>query len=215
MPHLSHSLKDVVDALSEALETRDAYTANHGIRVSRYACEMAKQLGLPHSDFDMLRLGARLHDLGKMGIPDAILLKPGPLTEQEHGLMQVHTRIGRRILSRIPGLEPPLPILELHHENFDGSGYPYGLRADQIPLTARIVRVADAFDAMTTDRVYRPAFSRENAIEHIQRSAGTLFDPDVVAAIETVLRLGVPEVVADDTDGLGGLENLVSVLSLT
>jgi HD-GYP domain-containing protein (c-di-GMP phosphodiesterase class II) len=213
---LSRSVREFVEALGEALETRDAYTANHGIRVARYASEMAKHLGMPHAEVDMLRLGARSHDLGKLGIPDAILLKPGPLTEQEHGLMQVHTRIGRRIISRIPELEFLLPIVELHHENFDGSGYPYGLRTDRIPLVARIVRVADAFDAMTTDRVYRPAFSREDAIGHIRRCSGTLFDPDVVATVETILRLRAPEAGAAEPDELvAGLSVLAPAESAT
>jgi len=108
---------------------------------------------------------------GKIGIPDAILLKPGRLTENEQSLMQLHTRLGKKILRRIGGFESVLAIVELHHENFDGSGYPFGLGGEKIPLPARIVRVADAFDAMTTDRVYRPAFAFETAIEHIRSEA--------------------------------------------
>ena len=176
-----------VEALAEALEARDSYTAGHGVRVADLAIQMAELLHLPSSETEILRWGARLHDIGKVGIPDSILLKPAPLTEQECGFMKIHTGIGRRILSRVPGLEPLLAIVELHHENFDGSGYPYGLRGESIPMPARIVRVADAFDAMITHRVYRPAFSVERAIQQIKSGTGRAFDPDAAAAFEAIV----------------------------
>lgn len=181
-PHVA-----TIDALAEALEARDPYTAGHGVRVAARAVRTAQALGVSPGEIELLRVGARLHDIGKLGIPDSILLKPAPLTEQECGFMQVHTRIGRRILAKVPGLEPLLAIVELHHENIDGSGYPYGLRGDDIPLLARIVRVADAFDAMITDRVYRGASSAERAIEQIQSGVGRDFDPDVFAAFRMVV----------------------------
>ena len=171
LAHAGNSPTTLVETLIEALEARDSYTASHGLRVAEYAVAIAKELSAPHDDLHALQLGASLHDIGKIGIPDAILLKPGHLTENEQNLMQLHTRFGRKILRRIGGFESVLAIVELHHENFDGSGYPFGLGGEKIPLPARIVRVADAFDAMTTDRVYRPAFAFETAIEHIRSEA--------------------------------------------
>lgn len=184
---MTHSHKAALAALAEALDARDPYTAGHGARVAALSVEIGQVMHVTPAAMDILRVGANLHDIGKVGIPDSILLKPAPLTEQERGLMQVHTRIGRRILSKLPGLEPLLPIVELHHENFNGSGYPYGLRGEHLPLLSRIVRVADVFDAMITDRVYRAARSREEVIEHIRSGAGTQFDPDVVAAFTSVI----------------------------
>ncbi len=181
-PHIS-----TIEALAEALEARDSYTAGHGMRVAACSVEIAQALSASLRDIEILRIGARLHDIGKMGIPDSILLKPAALTEQECGFMQVHTRIGQRILAKVRGLEPLLGVVELHHENFDGSGYPYGLCGENIPLLARIVRVADAFDAMITDRVYRPACTPESAIEQITTGARRQFDPDVVAAFLSIL----------------------------
>jgi HD-GYP domain-containing protein (c-di-GMP phosphodiesterase class II) len=134
-----------------------------------------------------------------MGIPDSILLKPARLTEQECGFMQVHTRIGQRIVAKVPGLEPLLAIVELHHENFDGSGYPYGLKGQDIPLLAKIVRVADAFDAMITDRVYRPACTPEFAIEQIKAGAARQFDPDIVAAFGNLIRTADYTRLADES----------------
>ncbi|HTW63774.1 MAG TPA: HD-GYP domain-containing protein [Bryobacteraceae bacterium] len=189
LANAGHAHLSTIEALAEALKARDSYTAGHGVRVAAYAIEIAKILGASQRDIEIVRIGAKLHDIGKIGVPDSILLKPAPLTEEECGYMRVHTRIGQRIIAKVPGLESLLAIVELHHENFDGSGYPYGLQGENIPLLARIVRVADAFDAMITDRVYRTAFSPERAIEQIQAGAGALFDPDVVAAFEKVVRV--------------------------
>lgn len=177
-----------IEALAEALEARDPYTAGHGVRVAELSVHIGESLGIPQADIQALRLGGRLHDIGKVGIPDFVLLKPSPLTEQESGIMQMHTRIGRRILAGLRGMDELLAAIELHHENFDGSGYPYGLEGDNVPIIARIVRVADAFDAMTTTRVYRPSFNAEQAAEQIRSGAGRQFDPEVVEAFEAVLR---------------------------
>ncbi len=182
-----HPHRSTIEALTEALEARDAYTAGHGTRVAAWSIEIARVLGAPPAEIEILQTGAKLHDLGKVGIPDAILLKAASLTEQERGIVRFHTRIGARILAKVPGLEPLLPVVELHHENFDGSGYPYGLRGEQIP---RIVRVADSFDAMVTDRVYQPAYSRDRAIEQILSGSGRAFDPEVVAAFGALIRTG-------------------------
>jgi putative nucleotidyltransferase with HDIG domain len=205
--HTGHPHISTIEALAEALESRDAYTAGHGVRVAACSVELAQTLGLPSRDVEILRVGAKLHDIGKMGVPDSILLKPAPLTEQECGFMQVHTRIGQRILAKVQGFEPLLAIVELHHENFDGSGYPYGLRGDGIPLLARIVRVADAFDAMITDRVYRTACTPESAIEQIKAGAGRQFDPAVVAAFVSLL--GGADSMGPNLEGIFDRERLI------
>ena len=170
----------LAETLAEALDARDSYTAGHGIRVGDYAHAIALDLGFGPPELEQLRVAAQLHDIGKIGIPDGILLKPGPLKAEEYGLVKLHPQIGRRILEKAQTFEELLPIVELHHENFDGTGYPYGLAGDKIPLGARIVRVADSFDAMTTDRAYRPAYRPEAAMREIQNCSSTHFDPQVV-----------------------------------
>ena len=146
-----------IRALAAALDARDPYTAGHSERVSALSVEMGRALGLDETDLGTLRLGALLHDIGKIGVPDEVLRKPETLTGPEFELIRAHPVIGARILRSIPFLAPHLPIVELHHERPDGEGYPYGLRGDAIPLAARIVHVADAYDAMTSARAYRPA----------------------------------------------------------
>ena len=144
-------------------------------------------MGLGERDLDVLRLGALLHDIGKIGVTDEILRKPGPLTAQEFEQIKRHPALGARILRQVPFLAPHLPIVELHHEQPDGKGYPFGLRADDIPLAARIVHVADTFDAITSARAYRPARTASEAIAELRRHTGTQFDPDSVDAICAVL----------------------------
>jgi HD-GYP domain-containing protein (c-di-GMP phosphodiesterase class II) len=172
----------LAETLAEALDARDSYTAGHGIRVRDYAHAIAQELGYPADELESLRIAAQLHDIGKIGIPDSILLKAGPLTGEEFALIKLHPQIGRRILEKAQTLRPTLPVVELHHENFDGSGYPYGLAGERTPLCARIVRVADSFDAMTTDRAYRPAFAPAAAVREIQKCSGRQYDPQVVEA---------------------------------
>lgn len=186
-PSVSASL-GLAEALAEALDARDRYTAGHSLRVSDYAEAVACELQLASRQIEIIRLAAWLHDVGKIGIPDAVLLKPGPLTAEEFGLIKLHPQIGRRILERAPGLEPLLEAVELHHENFDGTGYPYGIAGERIPLDARIIRVADAFDAMTTDRAYRPALTPESAMKIIETGSGKEFDPVCAAALLRILR---------------------------
>ncbi len=177
-----------MDALIEALEARDAYTASHGLRVAHYVHAMAQELSLPEEAVNALTLAARVHDIGKIGIPDAILLKPGPLTVEESTIIRSHTQVGRKILAKIQGFGTLLAVAELHHENYDGSGYPVGLAGRDIPFPARIVRVADAYDAMITNRVYRPAHDSEAALDFIRSRSGAYFDPVVVAAFEVIVK---------------------------
>jgi len=131
------------------------------------------------NELKKLRIGSLLHDIGKIGIPDAILNKPGPLTPEERAVMQKHPLISKEILSRIPSLSDFIDIPLYHHEKYDGTGYPYGLKGEEIPLAARIFAVIDVYEALTCDRPYRKAWSKEKAIEYIRDNAGTPFDPEI------------------------------------
>lgn len=193
---LESSYFQFVEVMARALDARDPYTAGHSIRVGAYSRAIALQLGLPVHEAEIIRIAAELHDIGKIGMPDVLLQKPGPLTDQEFGLVKLHPQVGRKILERVKLFENLLPVVELHHENHDGSGYPYRMRGDQTPLCVRIVHVADAFDAMVTHRPYRTARSIESAIEELVRCSGTQFDPQVVDAfLERIREHGPGEIV--------------------
>jgi putative nucleotidyltransferase with HDIG domain len=172
--------------MTQAIDARDPYTAGHSIRVAAYASAIASELGLPAREVEIIRIAAQLHDVGKIGIPDDVLLKPGGLTSDEYELVKVHTSIGRKILEKVVRFDEFLPVVELHHENYDGSGYPYGLAGNRIPLAARIVHVADSFDAMATTRSYRMALPLRAAVRELKDNSGTQFDPEVT---EVFLRL--------------------------
>src|SRR5258706_10990906 len=174
--------------MAQALDARDPYTAGHSIRGSAYAREIALELGLPAAEAETIRIAAELHDIGKIGIPDAILQKPGPLTQEEYGLVKLHPQMGRKILERVKVFKKLLPVVELHHENPDGTGYPYGLKSDETPIAAQIVHVADAFDAMITDRSYRNARTVESALQELLRYSGTQFESTVVDAFLARIR---------------------------
>jgi putative nucleotidyltransferase with HDIG domain len=169
-------------ALAQAVELRDDYTGSHTQRVTDYALMIAEELQLSSLDRHYLQIGTPLHDIGKIGINDAILLKQGHLTDEEFTYMKSHTWKGAAILQVIPHLKPIIPIVRNHHERWDGTGYPDQLAGSQISCLGRIVAVADAFDAMTTDRPYRPGMPLDWAFEEIQRRAGTQFDPDCTHA---------------------------------
>ena len=179
-----------VRALAAALDARDPYTAGHSERVSIFAVAMGEELKLDAEAKETLRLGALLHDIGKIGVPDEVLRKSSALTSAEFETIKSHPSAGARILRSIPFLAPHIPIVELHHERLDGLGYPYGLRGDEIPLAARIVHVADAFDAMTSARAYRSGRMPVEAIVELRRCIGTDFDgPAVEALIAALPRL--------------------------
>lgn len=171
-----------LEGWSLALELRDEETSGHTERAAALTVELAGTLGIPECDLAHVRRGALLHDIGKVGVPDAILLKPGSLTDEEWGVMRRHPEYARTFLSQIEYLEPALDIPYCHHERWNGSGYPQGLKGEEIPLAARIFAVIDVFDALTSDRPYRKAWTREEALEHIKKQAGTHFDPQVVDA---------------------------------
>ena len=176
-----------IRALAAALDARDPYTAGHSERVSALSVEIGREMQLGEDDLSVLRLGALLHDIGKIGVPDEILRKPAALTPEEFELIRAHPVIGARILRTIPFLAEHLPIVELHHERPDGRGYPFGIAGDAIPLTARIVHVADAYDAITSARAYRPARLPNEAIAELKRGAGTDFDTASVSALAQAL----------------------------
>ena len=171
-----------IKALAAALDCRDPYTAGHSERVSALSIMIGRQMQLDAEQLDILRLGSLLHDIGKIGIRDNVLTKAGPLTAEEFEIIKTHPTLGGHILRQVPFLTKHLPIVELHHERPDGRGYPHGLLNHATPLLARIVHVADAFDAMTTARAYRPAGTASQAIAELWRYAGSQFDAEVVEA---------------------------------
>ncbi len=172
-----------VQMLARALEAKDAYTRGHSIRVSQYAVGTAQRLGFEGPSLDGIRLGGELHDIGKIGTREAVLHKPGSLTEEEFRQISEHPALGERMLLPLAQESPDvLRIVRSHHERLDGRGFPDGLRGQRIPIEARIVAVADAFDAMTTERPYRESRPPEAAVAELRRVAGTQLDPDAVEA---------------------------------
>jgi HD-GYP domain-containing protein (c-di-GMP phosphodiesterase class II) len=200
--HRAGSLKSIADGLSmrdalaqlnrghsahmielvDAIEAKDAATLGHVRRVSAYALAIGKKLGLPAPELRSLVLAAELHDVGKIGVPDHVLAKPGPLSEEETIQMREHTRRGFDIAQRVSTLRPLAPVIRAHHERLSGNGYPDGLAGDQIPLLARIIAVADSYDAMTSMRPYRPAMSRAAAVDELGRVRGCELDDRCVGA---------------------------------
>jgi len=181
-------------SLAKAVDARDAYTGSHSDRVGELAARIARRLGVEEAQIELTRLAASLHDLGKLAIPEEILRKPGTLNETERLVLQRHPQIGHRMLESL-GVEPVADWVLHHHERWDGDGYPDRLRGDEIPLGARIIFVADAYDAMTSERVYRRRVAPEEAIAELDRCAGTQFDPCIVTALAE--ELGLDEISAE------------------
>jgi len=177
---LAEGYRETVTALATALESKDSGTGTHSQRVQRYALELARTLGSDLADDPSAEYGFLLHDVGKIGIPDSILQKPGPLTQGERRRMQTHTVLGEQMLGGVAFLRGAgLEIVRSHHERWDGHGYPTGRAAREIPVEARILALADAFDAMISTRAYRPALPLDYALGEVERGAGTQFDPDL------------------------------------
>ena len=195
--HLEQPYLQFVETMAQALDARDPYTAGHSIRVAEYSYALALGLGLSESGARTIRIAAQLHDIGKIGMPDSVLQKKDRLTEGEFAFIKLHPQIGRRILERVAGFGKFLSVVELHHENVDGTGYPYGIRGSQIPLEARIVRVADAFDAMTSDRSYRPRRTLEFARKEILEHSGKHFDETVATMFLRLAGQGRIQVMGD------------------
>ena len=180
MEELEHSYDITLEALGDALDLKDSETEGHSKRVTAYTIALARAMGINPSQIKVIARGAFLHDIGKMAIPDDILRKPGKLSPEEQGVMREHSARGYHMLRKIPFLSEAAEIVFTHQEHFDGSGYPSGLRGNEIPIGARIFALADTLDAITSDRPYRKAQSFDAAREEILRCSGTQFDPTVV-----------------------------------
>jgi HD-GYP domain-containing protein (c-di-GMP phosphodiesterase class II) len=202
--HLEEAVLQFVETMAQALDARDKYTAGHSDRVSINSTVIAEAMRLAPEEIEIIRIGARLHDIGKIGIPDTVLQKPGKLTEDEYALIRLHPQIGKKILEKVERLQKYLPIVELHHEDYDGGGYPYGLNGQSVPVGVRIVHVVDVFDAITSDRAYRKARSREDMVAIMSSESGKQFDPAVLAAFLDTLNKGklVQAVLDAEVDGV-------------
>jgi putative nucleotidyltransferase with HDIG domain len=176
-----------MESLSATVDARDAYTAGHSRRVQQLALAIGRELGLSQAELDLLGHAALFHDIGKLAVPDAILLKPATLTDDEWALMQRHADEGARIIDRLGFLNDAVPAIRHHHERFDGTGYPDGLKGEEIPLGARIIHVADALDSMLTTRIYRAARPIEQALSELHRASGSQFCPRCVGALQRIL----------------------------
>ncbi|MGA8301533.1 MAG: HD domain-containing phosphohydrolase [Terriglobales bacterium] len=179
-----------IQMLAGAVDEKDPYTRGHSDRVTRYSLMIAKEMGLDPGFLEILRVSAQLHDVGKIGIEDRILKKPGALTPEEFEIMKTHTTKGANILRPVPQLSEMLPGIELHHEALNGRGYPYGLKGDEIPLLPRVIAVADTFDALTTNRPYQKAFDPVEAVRMIRNLSGQRLDPTAVNALLAVFQRG-------------------------
>jgi HD-GYP domain-containing protein (c-di-GMP phosphodiesterase class II) len=177
MAHISRGYSETLRALIGAVEARDAYTHGHSARVAELAVHLGQRLGLRPGALRSLAEGAYLHDVGKVGIPDHVLNKPGALSDEERGWIEQHPVVGADIAGRAPSLRGALEVIRQHHERYDGGGYPDGLAGEQISLAARIVAVADVWDALTSDRAYRPAWPPDRALRHLETGRGSHFDP--------------------------------------
>ena len=189
LERLEASYGMMVRALAAALELRDDDTGGHADRVTRLGLRLTREVAPELAASPELEYGFLLHDLGKIGIPDAILLKPGPLTEAETATMRYHTVLGEQIVAGIPYLaNVARDVVRSHHERWDGNGYPEGLRGTEIPLAARVFSIVDSYDAMTSERPYRPALPVRHALREISRGAGTQFDPQLADAFLSLRR---------------------------
>ena len=188
----------IVESLSAAIDAKDAYTEGHSRRVAYLGEQIALKLGMDSQDAERVRIAGLLHDVGKIGVPEAVLCKPGRLTDDEFEHIKRHPEIGYRILKDLTGLEDVLPGVLHHHERQDGCGYPHGLAGDEIPQMARILACADTFDAMSSNRSYRSAMPREKVLAEIEMCKGTQFDPDVVDAFMKIDLVVYDEMVAEE-----------------
>jgi HD-GYP domain-containing protein (c-di-GMP phosphodiesterase class II) len=184
---LATGYEKTVESWRRALELRDRVTETHAVRVAEMTVRLGVQLGITQRELVFLKFGAVLHDIGKIGVPDRVLLKNGPLDDDDFRIMRKHPEYALEMLGTIPNFSPVLEIPYYHHEKWDGTGYPHGLSGEQIPLPARIFAVIDVYDALCSDRPYRPAWHKEEAMAYIQHESGRHFDPQVVTAFMALL----------------------------
>lgn len=184
---LEKAYLESIETLRYTVEAKDSYTRGHSDRVSEYSVLIGKHLGLPEEDLKILRIGGLFHDIGKIGVPDALLLKEGKLTDDEYSEIKNHPSIGKQILSNATIFKDMIPIVYYHHEKYDGTGYPERLKGREIPYFARITAVADTFDAMTSNRSYRKALPLDVVRAEIERCSGTQFDPDIAKVFLDIL----------------------------
>jgi len=187
---LNHAYLAMLSVLANAIEARDHYTIGHTWRVARFGQVIARRLGWDEDKISEIEVGGMLHDIGKIGVPDSVLTKPGPLTDEEQELMQLHPQIGARMLGDVPSLRSALPYVLHHHERYDGTGYPDRLRGDDIPAEARLLAAADALDAMTSNRPYRRGRERDEVLDELRDEAGRQLDPKVVEALGEAFAAG-------------------------
>ena len=184
--------RDSTEVLARAIQAKDEGGSCHVERVQYYAAALARRLELPELDRQAVEIAALLHDIGKLAVPEHILSKPGPLTPDERKKMQMHAQIGAEIVGAVPFPCPVAPLIRSHHERWDGTGYPSGLRGEQIPIGARILSVVDCFDALTSERPYRPALSQDGGDPHARDEAGKAFDPAIVARFTALVPVLTP-----------------------
>jgi len=182
-----------VYALVSTVEARDPYTYGHSRKVNTYAVALAEAVGLSPDDVSKVSTAALLHDIGKIGVPDKVLNKKGKLDKEDWEAIKSHPRLGANIVGNIPNLVPCVSTILYHHERWDGGGYPDGLKGEEIPIEARILAIADSFEAMTSPRPYRPALSIEEVIKELRQGAGFQFDPSLVEVFIGIIEAGLPE----------------------
>lgn len=184
---VNKNYRDTINTMRQIVDAKDIYTRGHSDRVSAYSVEIAKAMGKPEDFVERVRIAGLFHDIGKIGIPDSILQKPGALTPEEYARVRAHPAMGKSLLSSMSSLEEILDIIESHHEKIDGTGYPYGLKGDEIPEEAKIISVADTFDAMTSKRTYRDSMSLEEAVAELKRCSGKQFEAEIVSVFLDIL----------------------------
>lgn len=200
---LEQAYLDIIETLRYTVEAKDTYTRGHSDRVSAFSVLIGKKMNLPESDIELLKIGGLFHDIGKIGIPDSILLKPGKLTDDEYSEIKNHPNIGAHILGNTTFFKDIIPIVKHHHERFDGRGYPSRLQGEEIPLLARIAAVADTFDAMTSKRVYRDAIVMQSVKDEIRNCKGTQFDPVVADAFLDIMENNYDEILKIQDEFIG------------
>jgi diguanylate cyclase (GGDEF)-like protein/putative nucleotidyltransferase with HDIG domain len=196
------SLSEVYD-IASAVEAKDPYTYGHSKKVNIYTMALAEKIGLSSDDVSALSAAALLHDIGKVGIPDKVLNKKGKLNKEDWEAIKAHPKLGANIISNIPKLAPAVNSILYHHERWDGSGYPEGLKGEEIPLEARILAIADSFEAMTSARPYRPALALEEVVTELRQGAGLQFDPKLVEVFIEIVEAGLPEKIKIGQDASG------------